>query len=286
LTDVTTIFVHIPKTAGTTLARIADRQVPAHARLHLEHHDKSVRAFQALPEARRAEIRFLRGHIPFGLHEHCPRPARYFTMLREPIDRIVSYYYFVQRETPHYLHDYANQPDMTLRRYVEARVSLQMDNMQTRLLSGVWTEPGFGECDPSILALAKQNLEQHFAVVGLTERFDETLLLLKSALGWRHVHYVRHNVTGARPPRESLDQETLSVLRACNQLDLELYRHAQALLDGQLKDYGPTLPQDLHAFRSTNRLLQPIGRLYWQARRVSVRAWLKDRLARPSATNP
>jgi hypothetical protein len=280
LTQTTAIFVHIPKTAGTTLARIAERHYPARARLHLEHHDQSVRAFQALSKTRRAEIRFLRGHIPFGLHQHCPRPATYFTLLRHPIDRMISYYGFVQREPPHYLHDYANQPGMTLKRYVEDRVSLQMDNMQTRLLSGVWTDPGYGECDQATLDLAKRNLDRHFDVVGITERFDESLLLLKRALGWRNIHYVRHNVSSGRPRSDSLDAETLSVLHKCNQLDLELYRHAQARLADQLRAYGPTLSQDLRSFRFTNRLVQPFGRVYWQARRISLRAWLKARVAR------
>jgi hypothetical protein len=277
--DTTAIFVHIPKTAGTTLARIIARQYPPRARMLVERHDEGVREFQALPEARRAEIRLLRGHIPYGLHADCPRPATYFTLLREPIDRLVSYYYFVQREPQHYLHDYANTPGMTLKRYVEDRVSLQMANMQTRLISGVWTDPGYGECDRGTLATAKRNLERHFSVVGLTERFDETLLLLKRTLGWRNVFYVRHNVTRGRPRRASLDAETLAVLCASNQLDLELYEHAKALLDQQVCAQGPAFSRALWAFQLANRLLQPAARAYWQARGFSLRAWLRGKRA-------
>jgi hypothetical protein len=284
LTDTTAIFVHIPKTAGTTLARIIDRQYPPRARLLLERHHEGVREFQALPKARRAEIRLLRGHIPYGLHVYCPRPTTYFTLLREPIDRLVSYYYFVQRQADHYLHDYANTPGMTLKRYVEDRVSLQMDNMQTRLLSGVWTDPGYDECDAKTLALAKRNLQEHFVVVGLTERFDETLLLLKRALGWHNVYYVQHNVTRGRPRRASLDAETLAVLQACNQLDIQLYEYAKALLADQIRAQGPTFARELWAFRLANRLAQPLTRAYWQIRRFSVRSWLKEKLSRSSAT--
>jgi hypothetical protein len=282
--DTTAIFVHIPKTAGTTLARVIDRQYPRQARLLLERHHEGVREFQALSEERRSEIRLLRGHIPYGLHVDCPRPATYFTLLREPIDRVVSYYYFVQREAQHYLYDYANTPGMTLKRYVEDRVSLQMDNMQTRLISGVWTDPGYGECDQETLALAKRNLEQHFAVVGLTERFDETLLLLKRALGWQNIHYVRHNVTRQRPRRVSLDAETLAVIQACNQLDIKLYKHAQMLFDALLKAQGPSFARELWSFRFANRLVQPLARAYWNARRFSVRAWVKDKLSRSSGS--
>jgi hypothetical protein len=277
--------VHIPKTAGTTLARIIDRQYPPQARLLLERHHEGVREFQALPQPRRAEIRLLRGHIPYGLHEHCPRPSTYFTLMREPIDRLVSYYYFVQRQADHYLHDYANTPGMTLKRYVEDKVSLQMDNMQTRLLSGVWTDPGYGECDEETLALAKRNLRERFSVVGLTERFDETLLLLRRALGWDNVYYVRHNVTSGRPRRASLDAQTLAVLQACNQLDIELYRYAQELLRAQIRAQGLSFALELWAFRFANNVLQPLDRTYSQARRFSVRAWLRNQQRRsPTAS--
>ena len=280
----TAIFVHIPKTAGTTLARIIKRQYPPRARLHLEQHHQGVREFQALPRTRRSEIRLLRGHIPYGLHTHCPQPTAYFTLLREPIDRMISYYYFVQRQAEHYLHDYANTPGMTLKRYVEDQVSLQMDNMQTRLISGVWTDPGYGECDQETLALAKRNLGKDFSVVGLTERFDETLLLLKRALGWRNVNYVRHNVTRGRPRGASVDDETLSVLQASNQLDIQLYAYAKALLADQIRAQGPSFSRELWALRFSNDLLQPMGRAYWHIRRFSVRTWLKNRLGRSTPT--
>jgi len=286
MTEHTAIFVHIPKTAGITLAHIIDRQYPPQTRMSLERYHESVREFRALPEARRAEIRLLRGHIPYGLHTLCPRPATYFTLLREPIDRLISYFYFVQREPQHYLHDYASTPGMTLKRYVEDRVALQTDNMQTRFTSGVWTDPGYGECDQETLDLAKHNLEHHFQVVGLTERFDETLLLLKRTFGWHNILYVRHNVTRRRPRRSSLDPETLSLLTAHNQLDIQLYQFAQTLLADQIRAQGPSFARRLRAFRLANRLARPLGRIYWQARRVPVRVMLSrmwDRLYGSSA---
>ena len=274
--DETAIFLHIPKTAGTTLHRIIDRQYPPEARHWITRHDVGVEAFKRLPLSHRAALRMVRGHIPFGVHEYIPRPARYWTILRRPIERLISYYYFVQREPEHYLYDYANTPGMTLRRYLEERVSLQTDNFQTRLISGIWTDVGYGECDEATLGLAKKNLEEHFALVGLTERFDESLMLLKRTFGWGDVFYKRRNVTEGRPRREALPAETVAVLRAHNQLDLELYAFAKELFEKQVRDRGPFFALSVKRFQLVNRRMQRLVRAYRMARTFSARTWLRN----------
>ncbi len=271
----TVIYLHIPKTAGTTLHRIIDRQYQAEESHFIHRHDVGIEEFKALSPERRARIRMLRGHIPFGLHRYIPWPATYITMLRDPIERLISYYFFVRRCPEHYLHDYALAQGMTLRRYVESRVSLATDNFQTRIISGAWTNVGYGECNESTLALAKRNLAQHFAVVGLAERFDETLLLLKRRFGWGDVFYTRRNVTEGRPRQESLPAQTLAVLRQHNRLDLELYRYAEALFVAQVRGQGARFVIEGQAFHAVNRWAQPLRRGYSKARAFSLRMWLR-----------
>ena len=273
--DGTAIFVHIPKTAGTTIHRIIDRQYPAQARYWIVRHNVGVEEFKGLSPDRRAQVRMVRGHIPYGLHEYVPGPVAYFTILREPIERLISYYYFVQREPEHYLHDYANTQGVTLKRYLESRVSLQTDNYQTRLISGIWTDVGYGECDQETLALAKHNLDEHFGVVGLTERFDETLLLLKRTFDWKDVFYRRQNVTQDRPQRQELSAETLAVLREHNRLDLELYTYAETLFERQVRQQGASFPLAVRTFQAVNRCLHPLLGVYEQTRKFSARAWLR-----------
>src|SRR6185503_7817096 len=56
------------------------------------------------------------------------------------------------------------------------------DNDQTRRISGL--EPPFRQCDEKTLATAKHNLTTHFAAVGVTDRFDESVVAMMIALGW------------------------------------------------------------------------------------------------------
>jgi len=86
------IFLHIPKTAGITFRRIVTQQydLSAHHQIDGEHIEDSVAAFKGLPETRRANVRLLTGHMPFGLHQFLPRRARYITLLRDPIERVIQ----------------------------------------------------------------------------------------------------------------------------------------------------------------------------------------------------
>lgn len=252
--ETTVIFPHIPKTAGTTLLNILDRHYPApHIySLGLDAH-AAVNAFKTLPAAERRQIRLLRGHMPFGLHADLPQPSTYITVLRDPIERVVSEYYFILRTPQHYLHDMVAKNNMSLKALLESEMALMMNDGQTRLLSGVWGKAAFGDCSPADLELARQHLSQYFSVVGLTERFDETLLLLKRTLGWRQdIFYRPQNVADNHSDRQALDAGTLALVAEVNQQDLALYAHAQVLFTAQLERQSPLFPLQVKLFQWAN----------------------------------
>ena len=95
-------FLHIPKTAGTSLYRIFARQYPG---------GRLVQAYPPLAEdAREAAIAAIGsgaevfyGHLNFGVHRLLGVPGRYLSMLRHPVDRVASYLNH-QRTHPHAEH--------------------------------------------------------------------------------------------------------------------------------------------------------------------------------------
>ena len=267
------VFLHIPKTAGTTLHRIIERQYPAESLYSIGWtEDESVAALRQMSEAQQTRICMVRGHMAFGVHEYLSGPVTYFTVLRNPIERVISYYYFVRSKPDHYLYDEISAGEMTLAEFVERHGHIMLDNAQTRMLSGRWREPAFGGCTSEHLAMAKRNLREHFAVVGLAERFDETLLLLKRTFGWRNVFYTRQNLTRNKPPSSSLPTATLALIAEVNQLDAELHHYARALFQALIRRQGPTFPAELAKFQRTNRLISPFASVQLEARRISARA--------------
>jgi hypothetical protein len=274
----TIIFLHIPKTAGTTLRRIIDRQYRPQEIYSTDptplQPSASLEAFKQLSTAERAQIRLLRGHLPFGVHTFVPGPSTYFTVLRDPVERVLSYYYFTRRFSPQALRQHVNTPAMTLPRFVESQAFITTRNLQTRLLAGMGRRRATTKDDEEILALAKKNLQEAFTVVGLTERFDETLLLLKNAFHWRHIFYVKLNVTRRRPTQHATPPEIRQVIRADNHLDLELHRYALDLFEEQIQRQGPDFAEQLRMFQLRNRLLQPFLHIRWRATTNSVRKLL------------
>ncbi len=90
--DETVIFLHIPKAAGSTLLHILQRAYKPENRLFIE--DDSIREpdrlLSSMSDTQKREIALLAGHVKFGIHTWLPQPATYFTILRHPIERIIS----------------------------------------------------------------------------------------------------------------------------------------------------------------------------------------------------
>jgi hypothetical protein len=174
------IFIHIPKTAGSTLRPIMDRHYPRHSICKLDFLPRDLDAFMQTPADTRSRIRVLQGHFPYGLHEQLSVPADYLTLIREPVDRIISMYYWIRGNEQHVLHRMVRS--MSLEDFAGSGFDIAT-NHQTSLISGLKSD------QPGALAVARDHLQNRIAAFGLNERFDESLLLFKKRLGWKHVFY-------------------------------------------------------------------------------------------------
>jgi hypothetical protein len=238
-------FVHIPKTAGSTLNSILSREY-APEELHeimmrgmswiamqprlvpkpLLSFSKIQRLKSALRHPRR--VRAIHGHFDMSIMKLLPAGARCFTLLRDPVERAISHYYHYRRMTGDPVHALAMQS--TLAQWVASRGLVEMDNGQTRRLAGGMNLP-CGRVNSGMLERAKSNLAA-FAAVGLTERFEESLILFQRAFGWTLRPFTARNVADNRPRCAEVSGEALAAIDRCNRYDLELYRFASDLFEG------------------------------------------------------
>jgi hypothetical protein len=227
--------MHIPKTAGTAIrAALADRFAPDE-RLYLypsADMDGAVdpHRFSELPAETRSRLRFIMGHFYFGLHRLVPGPSRYLTMLRDPLDRVVSlyYHYKVLAAPREGSRGYEEQlliarSEMSLEEWVFTRARPEADNAMVRAIAGRGGVP-FGKCPSGMLDEALAHIDEHFEAVLIQERMATSLGILESIVGARLDDLPHANVNPGRPPTGMVDPQLATRIRDLNALDVELYR--------------------------------------------------------------
>lgn len=267
--EATLLFLHIPKTAGKTLVGILRREYGAKRVFEAYSSPPTIRLdeYCGLPPDEKARYRAVTGHFSMGFDRCVPGPFAYVTFLRDPVARVLSTYAYIRRRASHVSHALLAGPDMTIERVMTERRMPMLDNGQTRALSGM--EPPYGECDEAMLEAAIANLEDRMAVVGLTERFDESLLMMRRKLGWRVGLYSRQNVAPRKNSPVDLSASTLDSIRRYNQLDLRLYAHAQRIFERSVAEEGPAFPGLVRLFSLANSMRNRGVRLASTLRGVS-----------------
>ncbi len=230
------IFLHLPKAGGSTLQEVIVRNYACGFGFRFTGDLDQLQAFKALPAEMRAKFDLVHGHVHFGIHEWVPDPALYMTMLRDPVDRLVSYYYFVKAHPEHYLYPKVFGGGMSLKEYALRRACIEVDNDQVRwLCARPHRAVPIGKVTREMLEEAKWNLANSITVLGLVERFDDSLRCMGAAFGWRDLSYPeRKNVTPDRPPLTEVPQDAIDAIREVNRFDVELYELATALFEEQM----------------------------------------------------
>lgn len=238
--DERVIFLHIPKTGGMTMRQLLNHH---YDQQHIFKYParKPIQAIQALTTAERSDIECVYGHLRFGVHRHFPGSSTYITLLRDPLDRLLSMYYYVRSRPQNRLYDKVKH--LSFAQFVtspDPQIQTPLQNHQTRMISG--------RSQPD-LQVAKRNIRQHFAVVGITESFPESVFIMKKILGWRPVPYTKENVTKRRPRKTPISQDLTAVVEKNNALDYQLYQHAKKRLMNQIHNLRPREKQQLRSFK-------------------------------------
>jgi glycosyltransferase involved in cell wall biosynthesis len=227
------ILLHLPKAAGSTLLRIMEREIAPAEVVRVYDDGVSVDTLRSLgsPDG----VAAVAGHMAFGVDRFLPGRNVYLTMLRDPVERVVSHYRYL-RANPHLrVHDEALRGVESLEDYVVASPLAELiNNGQTRLLGGDVLAPGI-PADEGTLARALIVVGRSDVLVGIQERFDESLLLFRRAMGWGYPAYRREN---AAPGPIELSPELAELIRERNALDVELHRAAQRRVAADLSAAG------------------------------------------------
>lgn len=227
------VFVHIPKTGGMTFYSMI-REIYKPSELHkINPARESIEKYKNLPQARKNRLKAIYGHMDFGLRDLLPAGSSYVTLLRHPVERVISHYHYVRRTENDPLRELALRS--SLYDWVAHCNLTEMDNGQTRRLSGMSQDMEFGECSTKALVQAETNLTRNFTLAGITERYDETCVLMSRMFGWPIRYYPSINVAKRKPARSEIPAKTLSLIEKFNALDMQLYEHASRLFEKKIE---------------------------------------------------
>jgi hypothetical protein len=250
------IFLHIPKTAGSTMQGIVTVNYPKKYQFETTRMWLNNPAFHELSQERKHSLRVLQGHMPFGLHNELgPGTAEYFTILREPVDRVISLYYHILRSTHHPFHKELVAKKWSYPELMRSGMWRAFDNCQVRMISGDLQLP-YGEVREEHLQKAIDNLEKYFPLVGVQHHFDAFVLQLRDRYGWKFPYYRRHQVATNRVGKDTLTVAEIDSIREQNQLDEKLFRIYTERFEKNLAERGEEFSRRLARYRTTNRFIE------------------------------
>lgn len=129
----TLLFMHIPKTAGTSFREAIARNYKTSeiAFLYPDEPGFRIRSFEDLPLDQRSRTRLIAGHeVYYGVHEHVPNESLYFTVVRDPISRVWSNYIHLLQTTDTRIFDGAKPA--SLEKIFESKSRGDIDNVMVR----------------------------------------------------------------------------------------------------------------------------------------------------------
>lgn len=250
----TIIFHHIPKTAGTSFHSVIDENfkegVYTISGNQIEH-ELSIQKFIELSVAEKSKIKLLKGHNVFGLHEYFTNKCDYITFVRKPAEKHISGYYYMLKakailpervefaKKPPSLEDYIKDGDIYYGNNPLVKAFLNIRDPKVLV-------------DEILFKKATKILTDKYTFIGLTEAFDESLVLLDSLYKMNIKGYVKRNV-GTNYDRDKLDPNLIDLFNKHNPFDVKFYEFAEKLFWNKISSLGIGFESDLVTFKERNK---------------------------------
>lgn len=217
MTNVQTVFLHFPKTGGTSLGK--------HLKAGYATHYQVDQWRDLEPDKMRA-AELIHGHLIYDQISEFKTKSFFVTLMRDPIERAISFYFHVKRSPSH--PNYQLAQDLSLDEFVQSGAGSQQYLTQ---LTAMVPKPGEGEKLKfpgnvrERLELAKERLAE-FDHVATTERLFDSMAYLSEKLGIPQTTMNRENTGGHGISRKDLSPASLESIRKKAWADIELHRIA------------------------------------------------------------
>ncbi len=241
------VFLHVPKTAGSSLRTVLSREYGAQRVFYYDLSIGDPRSFEEIGEELRQRLpkrvaRLITGHQFHGIHQALRVPCTYFTLLRDPIERVLSEYYYAFTYPLHRLREEITSGRLGPTEFLsDPRYAQTM--AQAAQLAGRTARP--------VEEAAIAQIEHAIAAVGTAEAFERSLLLFARRLGWAPPLFVSRNVTRLDPAlaeARARAREEAEAHRALYAVDNAVHAAARRRLEADLAEEGPAFEAAFGAY--------------------------------------
>jgi hypothetical protein len=244
----TSVFFHIMKTGGMTFRAILSTMYGDGFHLVEDPGVEAIEGAVKRYDCLEFHMRPYRGDF-IHMHTELARQQRWdvlagcdvFTMLREPVDQVVSqYFYMVQQRAiiePAYRANGRRYPE-TIDAFLDDPA--HVNNQLAFLAAKYQLKPG-NDVDRGDLCTVQAMLLGLDVHAGLTERFAESLHVFENVTGRQAPagRIVNQNANPNRLPLEAIPAKVKDRIRELSALDLELYQFARERFENELARCGP-----------------------------------------------
>ncbi|MEB3356646.1 MAG: sulfotransferase family 2 domain-containing protein, partial [Synechococcales bacterium] len=254
-------FLHIPKTAGTSLRYWLFDFFPVGAFLECYHlHQLKEKSPDIINCSN-----FYSGHFGIKIYQYLSQKPTTITWLRNPVEREISQYFYLKSKAQEFIND-PDKPVLSITpaasEYLEAIQELSLpqlckeknigycDNLQVRYLAGL--SPGnteFQPCTANVLELAKENLA-NLDFFGVCEQMQASIILFchKFNLPPKKFDLFLNRHEQNKGKETLFSPEDIEVIRENNKYDLELYAFANNLFNQRISSMLEQLSRDQKSF--------------------------------------
>ncbi len=248
-------FLHIPKTAGTTVYFTMDSYFDLNSIFPYRFWNRYL-MYKPKVESnivkKFSKLQLVRGHFGYGICRLFPKKPRIVTLLRKPIERTISdYNHRIRGTEPKYskklpiskfFQDY--EQSKTFENVETYHIALDPDilsitksfdkkkckNFRFREELPYWADE---IPKAKILETAKKRLTE-FEFVGIAEKLEQSMFLLYYTFGWQPLSRPwMLNPTPKKLTKKEMPQKTIDTIREYVKLDTELYKFACDLFDNR-----------------------------------------------------
>jgi hypothetical protein len=220
----TLFFLHIAGTGASALRPLLMRAYEdAEVAFVYEQSDlpdvRTADEYRHSPVRERGRLRLVMGGFPFGIHKGVPAPFAYTTLLRDPLERVVSLYDRFRDRVP------AGREVMSMEEFVFGQQRLSVDNGMVRAIAGRHMVR-WGQCPDDLLDEAVAHIEEHFAALLAADDPPASLATLGRITG-RDLVASGESVDIPRPDVSGVDPRSADRIRELNVLDGRLLAWAR-----------------------------------------------------------